>query len=99
MSNLIVTEYDGVVQSAGDAAVQVPGNIVASQAIAIGAGSAQSAAFNARTRFVLMFAEAKCCVAFGSSPTATATAQLAIGAEQIAYQSVTPGHKLAVIQR
>lgn len=99
MSNIIVTEYDGIVQSAGDAAVQVPGNIVTSQAVAIGASSAPSAAFNARTRFVVIFAEAKCCVAFGTAPTATATSQLAIGAEQIAYQAVTPGHKVAVIQR
>lgn len=99
MANLIITEYEGIVQHGLDAAPQVPGRIVAVQSIAIGASSTAGSVFNARTAFVRLFAESKCSVAFDVNPTATATSQLPIGAEQLEYQSVEQGHKPAVIQR
>jgi len=69
---------------------------MASQTVAIGAGSVQSAAFNSGTRLVRLHTDLACSVSFGLNPTATVTtARLAIG--QTEYFKVIPGHKVAVI--
>lgn len=69
---------------------------VADQTVAIGAGSAQSAAFNAATRFIRVHTDAICSIDIGANPTATATkSRLAAG--QTEYFYVYPGHKIAVI--
>ena len=46
---------------------------LAEQTVAIGAGSAQSAALNASTTFVVLCSDVVCSVAVGSNPIATAT--------------------------
>jgi hypothetical protein len=81
---------------------QVPqGGEIANQSIAIGAGSLQSAAFNARTDLVVVTkVDADARIAFGTNPTAVAA-----GAGQTRYLkagneyafAVEPGTKLAVI--
>jgi hypothetical protein len=64
--------------------------------VVIGAGSLQSAAFNAKTKFVRIHTDAICSVAFGTSPTATANSKR-LAANSTEYFGVTPGDKLAVI--
>lgn len=70
----------------------------AEQTVAIGAGSAASAAFNAGTAIVRIHADAICSVAFGTAPTATATS-MRLAAGQTEYFTVAPGSafKVAVI--
>ncbi len=69
---------------------------LAEQKITISASSAQSAAFNANTRFVRLHTDVACSVVFGSDPTATADSKpFTVG--QTGYIAVTPGQKLAVI--
>lgn len=46
---------------------------IATQTVAIGGASAQSAAFNENTNFVRVHTDAICSVLFGTNPTATAT--------------------------
>lgn len=66
------------------------------QQVAIGAGSVQSAAFNATTKFIRLSADAPCRVEFGASPTAAATSRR-IAANFPEYFGVSPGMKVAVI--
>lgn len=70
----------------------------ASQTVAITAGSVQSAAFNALTKFVRISTDAVCSVEFGTAPTATATTRR-LPANTSEYFSVhlNGGFKVAVI--
>lgn len=69
---------------------------LATQIIAIGAGSVASAAFNANTRFVRIATDAPCSYLFGASPTAIATTPR-MGANTDLIFGVVPGQKVAVI--
>lgn len=74
---------------------------IAEQTVAIGAGSAQSAALNAKTRFVRLHADAICSIAVGANPTAAATnARMAANATEyvgISKALAEAGCKIAVI--
>jgi len=69
---------------------------LAVQKIAIGAGSVQSAAFNANTSFVSVNVDAACSIGFGANPTATA-AMTRIPLDGTQFFGVNPGDKCAVI--
>lgn len=69
---------------------------IAVQKIAIGAGSVQSAAFNARTTFIAVNVDATCSYVVGSNPTAT-VAGMRIPQDATIYMGVNPGDKIAVI--
>lgn len=70
---------------------------VASQTVAIGGSSAQSAAFNSLTRIIRIHTDAICSVLIGgTNPTAT-TSNARMTAGQTEYFVVQPGQKLAVI--
>ena len=69
---------------------------IATQKIAIGGSSTQSAVFNADTKFIRVHAAAICSIAFGTNPTAT-TNSMRLAANQTEYFSVLPGMRLAVI--
>ena len=95
MAVLYISEYDnvatdnrGMVQAGQEPAI-------ATQTVAIGV-AAQSAAFNARTRFVRIHTDAICSVAFGANPTAT-TSSARMAANQTEFFGVVPGHKVSVI--
>lgn len=100
MADLFISEY---AQAGVDSlsrttfCPQEPAN--AEQAVAIGGTSAQSAAFNALTRFVVIHAEAACAIAFGTNPTAVATAKrMATGETRAFAVPVGAAYKVAVIQ-
>lgn len=75
---------------------RVPFN-VAQTPVAVGASSAQSAAFAGGSSIVALQSDEDCHVAFGANPTAT-TSHFKLVAGQTWPFEVTPGHKVAVIE-
>lgn len=101
MAILYVTEYSGtaLVQIAGQVA-QVPAEPpLASQVVVIGAGSLQSAAFNAQTTLVRIHCDVASEVLFGTNPTAVLNTSGRMAAGQTEYRGVPKGQafKVAVI--
>lgn len=68
----------------------------ANQTVAIAGASAQSAAFNADTRFIRLHTDAVCSIEINVNPTAT-TVMARLAADQTEYFAVQAGHKVAVI--
>lgn len=97
MSVLYVTEYAAspIVQGQTIQAPKDPP--LAEQTVAIGAGSVQSNAFNAKARMIRIHCDVVCSVALGSNPTATAT-KARMAANQTEYHAVNGGDRIAVIQ-
>lgn len=107
MAVLYIKEYEslGTPGEGGNAQIakEPP---VAEQTVAIGGASVQSAAFNARTRFIRLECDVICAVAIGPNPIATTqtttNTNAAGGGGRMAandkeYLGVSPGHKAAVI--
>lgn len=69
---------------------------ITNQQVAITASSTQSNAFDAKTNFVRVHADAPARISVGANPTASATTQR-MAAGQTEYFGVKPGHKIAVI--
>lgn len=65
--------------------------------VVIGAGSLQSAAFAATTKFVRIETDAAVCIKFGPNPTAVANVSKRLAAGQTEYYIVRPGDKVAAI--
>lgn len=94
MAKLYVTEFGGMAARATPVGVAPP--IVDQTPVVIGAGSLQSAAFDAATVLVRIHTDAICSIAFGTNPTASVnTMRMAAGATE--YFAVRFGHKVAVI--
>lgn len=96
MAVLYITEFNAIGGGGNfpvGGAYQPP---VAEQTVAIGGGSAQSAAFNTNTLFVRLHTDAICSIEFGVSPSATTTTAR-MAANQTEYFNVVPGQKVAVI--
>jgi hypothetical protein len=74
-------------------------------AVAVGAGSVQSAALsqgnNATMRRVRLFTDTDCFVTWGADPTAVGdgSSGMPLGAENPEVVGIETGHKVAVIQR
>lgn len=68
--------------------------------ITVGAASAQSAIFGARTFEIRVVSTTACHINIGSNPTAAATDNngIYLPANVVEYLHVTPGQRLAVIQ-
>lgn len=99
MAVLYITEYATIAIMQGGRVVQAPMEPpLAEQVVAIGGGSLQSIAFNAKTTFVELHTDAICSVSFGTNPTATATTRR-MAANQTTDRGVPMGQafKVAVI--
>lgn len=104
MATLYIREYvgTGMVGNAtgqGQAFLSTPAPVepgLADQTVAISAGSTASSAFNAKTNLVRLHTDAICSIAFGATPTASATTAR-MAANQTEYFIVLPGQKVAVI--
>lgn len=99
MAFAFITEFTslGYVGTTPTQTIQAPGcPEVAQQQVAIGVGSAQSAAFNANTKFIRVNVDAVCSIKIGTDPTAAVTAQR-MAANQTEFYAVAPGQKIAVI--
>ena len=87
MSKLYISEYARMTQASGpgNAVIQAPEEPpIASQVVDFTSGAAQSAAFNAKTRFLRLHTDAICSVKFAANPTATVNdARLAAGQTEL----------------
>jgi hypothetical protein len=106
MSYLYITELESITPTQEGGAAQVARMPpVAEQTIAITGTSAQSSAFNSRTRYVRIETDVIAGIAFGPNPTAavasgtsaTATGTARMAANTVEYFGVTPGTKVAAI--
>jgi len=70
---------------------------IATNNVAIGASSTQSAAFNEETRLIRVYAPVNCRIEVGTNPTASASQSVYMPAGRVEYFGVRAGHKLAVI--
>ena len=99
MAILYITEYSRQGRDAsGFQMVVADEPPAANQTVAVGGASAQSAAFNALTRFVRIHTDAICSVDFGANPVAT-TASRRLAANSTEYFAVPLGasYKIANI--
>lgn len=99
MAVLFITEYAEIGIGLAGRVGQMPrAPFLAKQTVAIGAGSVQSNAFNAKTKVVRLHTDAICSVAIDLNPTATAT-DARMAANQTEYHDVSllPAGKVAVI--
>lgn len=96
MATLFINEYADVGRING--AIQAPKEpYLATQTVGIAGSSAQSSAFNAKTRMVALSTDVVCSVAFGANPTALATS-FRLPANSVTFWVVDPTHKVAVIE-
>ncbi len=84
---LYITEYENVLQINGVSPIALE-PALATQVVSYST-STQSAAFNARTRFVRLHTDAICSIEFGTNPTAT-TSTRRMAAGQTEYFAVPP---------
>jgi hypothetical protein len=93
MAVLYITEYAELGIGPAGRVGQMPKETpIVEQTVAIGAGSVQSSAFNAKTRFIRVHTDAICSVLLGANPTASATTgRMAAG--QTEYRDVSAGSK------
>jgi len=95
----MATVYIAEFETMGTAASGVPQIAalppIAEQTVAI-TTETDSSAFNAKTRFIRVHADAVCSIAVGAAPTASATT-MRLAAGQTEYFGVQPGHKISVI--
>lgn len=97
MAFLYITEYEGLVSGGPGVAIAGLGTPVASQVVANAGATTQSAALNAKTKFVRLHADSICSVKLGgTNPVATVT-DARFGAGQTEYAAVVPGDKIATI--
>lgn len=96
MTALYISEFEnaGTIFSTSPTAPPVPALV--EQNVALSGSSAQSSAFSAITRLVLIATDTACCLAFGTNPTATATYHR-LGANEARFYVVNPGDKVAGI--
>ena len=93
---IYITEYAYPRIFQGNIIAAGPEPAITEQQVPIGGSSAQSAAFNANTKFIRVNCTAVCSLLFGANPTAVATAKR-LSANQTEYFPVIAGHKVAVI--
>lgn len=96
MAKLYISEFAKV---GGVAGANVPVAMLppsASQVVAVGGASAQSAALRADTEFVRVVSDVAASIEVGANPTATINSLL-IGPYAAEYFAVVGGQKLAVI--
>jgi hypothetical protein len=92
MATLYIAEFE-TLGVGGNLAPMPP---VTEQTRSLSGSSAQSSAFNAKTRYVRLTTDAICSIAFGANPTAT-TSNMRFPANHAEYFAVQPGDKLAAI--
>jgi hypothetical protein len=95
MAVLYVTEFSEVPSVRNVPTPLAVEPAVAEQAVTF-TTTTQSAAFNADTRYVRIYASADCHIRFGTNPTAT-TSTAKMKADVPEWRAVTQGHKVAAV--
>jgi hypothetical protein len=94
VAKLYITEFERV-DNANPPVAPVPA--ITSQTVDLSGTSAQSSAFNPRTKMVRIHTDAICSILFGTNPTAT-TSHARLAADQTEYFALTTtGLKVAGI--
>lgn len=96
MAFLYILEASSIGQVANGTIQSVNLPAIATQRIAIGGTSTQSAPFNTTTKAVRLHSDAICSIAGGASPVAT-TSSPRMAADQTEYFAVNGGDRIAVI--
>jgi hypothetical protein len=96
MALVYISEYSSLAQGGAQQAASAPA-LVVQPPVAIGAGSVQSAAFSAATRYVRLNTDSACNFAFGANPTAQANVSERLAANSTEYFGVSAGAKVAII--
>lgn len=97
MAKLYIAEFDSITPTAEGGAAQIArSQPIIEQTVAISGVTAQSAAFNAATKFIRVHTDAICSIAISANPTAT-VANMRMAADQTEYFGITAGQKVAVI--
>jgi len=94
MATAYITEYNYAGVQQGNVVPVAEEPALADQTVTFTTAT-QSAAFNAKTSFVRIIADADCHLKFGTDPTAVATDQF-IPANVEQWRGVTAGHKVSV---
>jgi hypothetical protein len=95
MAKLHISEYSTIGAFSSPAQMALEPSI-ATQVIDFSGGETQSTEFSQKTKFVRVWSDADCCLAFGADPTAT-TSSLPIAAKVPECFGVAPGDKMSVI--
>lgn len=96
MAKIYVTEHTDPTVFHGQLKPVVKMPPVTTQTLTSSGSSAQSAAFDAKTKMIQIHTDGICSVEFGSNPTAT-TNSFRLAANTTAYFEVSPGDKMAYI--
>lgn len=98
MAILGITEYDKIPMDVNGRLIPTGNDARAAyQELAVGAGSVQSVALSAATRFVRLHTDVPCRVEFGPNPTAVVGSSPRMAGNTTEYYGVTAGNKIAVI--
>lgn len=97
MASLYISEYQSqpIIRNGQMGGVALE-PAIAVQKVALTGTSAQSSAFNAKTKFVRLHTDAICSILFGADPTAAATSPR-MAANTTEYFGVNAGDKVAGI--
>ena len=97
MAKLYIEEYETLAATPLKGQVQAPGTLLAIQQVTISGTSAQSAALNARTRFVVLTTDTTCWFHEAANPTAIAATHRLLPPNTPRGFGVTAGNKIAAI--
>jgi hypothetical protein len=95
MATLYIAEYANIPEAAAGQPMQIAGDEITTQTVTYST-TAQSAAFNGKTRYIAITSPGIFSYAIGASPTAT-TSKFRIPADAIIYLKVNPGDKIAAV--
>jgi len=96
MATLYISEFQQGVSGIGTTWAQMlPQPAISNQTVSISASSAQSVAFNDKTKAVMLSTDTACCIRFGSDPTAAQT-DFFLPANVLVSFSVEKNSKVAV---
>lgn len=96
MATLFITEYEHMPETADGVPQVAKEPSVTTQTRSVSGASAQSAAFNARTKYVRLYTDTLCYIAFGTNPTAVTASSMPLPAGLPEYFGVTAEGSLKV---
>ena len=95
MAKLSITEYDVLPDDGRGRLLPLGGEPALADQEVTFTTATQSAAFNAKAKFIRLIADADCRVLFGANPTALAASQRLV-ADVEYWRAVVPGQKVSV---
>lgn len=97
MATLYISEFATMAGIGSRLVNAAPLPPLAEQTVAVGASSAQSNPFSAKTNLIRVASDTSCAIEIGANPTATTADAPIFANAQAEYFAVQPGQKLAAI--